>query len=330
MNIVTEVLQSQVLCHVFHYNGLVAALFLLDEEEEQPFSQIVDLLDVARQTVMRYLDCPLSAGVSNACFQLGQVHRAAEQAQSALDQSVLLNESQVLTIADVEPGSTHQLAADDMALRTFSNLIKMGKTEEAEDQVHRLLEEVRSSKASYHEYQVYLLEVLMVLIRTARDLDVDWPTQSGGSGRILETILQCREPEEAEAFLCSLCRQLAGCVRDTRVESGQKLSRAACEYLLANFGSSDVSLEKVCRHLAYQRSLFQYTVQAGNEKDFSSIPNGTAHGQGYDTTCRKRFKNGGYRIDGGHGEPSYFSYSFKKHFGISPSQARKSGKEARS
>lgn len=330
INIVAEVLQEQADCHVFHFNRQVAVLFLLQSEEEQPFSQMVTLLDAARQAVRRYLGCSLAVGVGNTCEQIAQLHHATQQAQSALDQSIVLGDGQVLTIADTEPGSATQLTADEMTLRALSNSVKLGNADEAEQQVHALLEAVRVSKASFQDYQVYLMEVLTTLIRTARDLEVDWTPRAGeGEPVALEAVLQSRDLEETESVLCSLCRAIAESVQSTRMETGRRLSQLAVEYLKANYAKSDMSLEKVCRHLhistAYfstlfkremKRTLHQYLTELRMDKAMTLL-----------TSTDLKTADIAQMV--GMSEPSYFSYSFKKHFTISPSQARRNAKEAR-
>lgn len=326
INIVSEVLESEAECQVFHFNRLVAVLFLLEGEETQPFAGIPALLDAACQTVKRYLDCDLAAGVSNPCEQLGQLHHAAEQAQSALNQSALLGKNQVLAIADMEPDSANQLAAEEIALRALSNAIKLGDTAEAEKQVHLLMEEVRRSQATYRDFQVYLMEVLTTLVRTARDMGLDWPGQ-GEEAASPEAILRCRELEEADALLSALCRRLTENVQDSRTESGRRLAQRAAEYLQEHYMSSDISLEKVCRHLhisaAYFSTLFKREMKITLHQYLTELRMGKA----MTLLTGSDLKTADIAAMVGMGEPSYFSYSFKKFFGISPSQARRNARE---
>ncbi len=329
MNIVTEILQAQLHCHVFHYNGQVAILLLLPTEEEAPFSRAVDMLDTAHLTVRHYLECATAIGVSNPCAQLGQLRQAARQAQSALDQCSLLGDNQVLTIADVEPGSAHQLAVDEMDLRALSNALKLGNTNDAEEQVHKLLGEVRLSKATFQDYQVYLLEVLATIIRTARDLEMELPASPDGMGASMEAILRSRELEETEALLCALCRALTGRIRDSRQETGRRLAQLAVEYGKENFANSDISLEKVCRHLHISAAYFSTLFKRETRKTFHQYLTELRMDKAMTLLAGSDLKTADIALMVGMGEASYFSYSFKKHFGVSPSQARKSAREAR-
>jgi two-component system response regulator YesN len=330
INIVSEVLQNQVRCHVFHFNRLVAALLMPQAEETQAFSTVVDLLEAARQTVKRYLGCALAIGVSNPCEQLGQLHHAAQQAQTALDQSALLGESQVLPIADLEPGSARALVAEETELRALSNAIKMGDAAGAEKLAYALLEEVRRTKATFQDYQVYLLEVLTTVIRVARDLDIEWPGQEQrAQAASLDAILQCKELDEAEAALCALCRSLARRVQDTRVESGKKLTRMAAEYIGLHYADGDMSLEKVSRHLHISAAYLSTLFKKETKKTVHQYLTDLRMDKALSLLIGSDMKTADIALEVGMGEASYFSYSFKKYFGVSPSQARKNAMEAK-
>ncbi len=329
MNIAEEVIKSQASCHVFHYNGLIAVLFLLSSEERQPFSQVMDVLETVRQTVRRYLDCVTAIGVSNPCSQLHQLHHAAGQAASALDQSALLEEGQVLSIADVEPGSARQLAAEEITLRALSNSIKLGNTGDAEELIRQLMEEARKSKAAFRDYQVYLLEVFLAIIRTGRDLEVEWMDIREGAGPSLESMLKSRDLEETEAMLRGLCRSLTGSIRDTRLESGRLIVREAVDYVNINFMRSDVTLEKVCRHLHISAAYFSTLFKRETKKTFHQYLTELRMDKAMTLLTGSDLKTADIAVQVGLNDSSYFSYSFKKHFGISPSQARKNPREER-
>ncbi len=327
MNIVDEVLHNTLACHVFHYNGLIAVLFLLEDEVIKPFSHVMDALHTARQTVQRFLDCMVAIGVSNPCWQLQQLHHASQQAASALDQSALMEEGQVLSIADVEPGSTSQLTADEITLRALSNSIKLCSTEDAQEIIRQLMEKARTSKAAFRDYQVFLMEVFLAIVRTGRDMEVEW--QDPKDKLSLESILQSRDLDHAENMLCALCRRLTGSIRDTRLESGKLLIQNAVDYITERFHMSDMSLEKICHHLHISTAYFSTLFKRETKKTFHQYLTELRMDKAMTLLTGSDLKTADIAMQVGLGDPSYFSYSFKKHFGISPSQARKTPREER-
>lgn len=328
-NIVSEVLEGRLSCRIFLYNGLIAALLLLKNEEEQPFAQVLDALDSARQTVKRYLDCVAAVGVSNPCGQLGQLRQAARQAQSALDQSALMGQGQLLAIADVEPGSGELLAAEEASLTALTNSIKLGDAAQAEALIQKLMDEARKSKAAFQEYQVYLLEVFLAIIRTARDLEMEWADPREDGALTVENMLRSPDLNKTEAALCSLCRRLSLSIRDSRVESSRRLAAQAAEYLKANYLSGDMSLEKACRHLHISAAYFSTLFKREMKKTFHQYLTELRMDKAMTLLTGTDMKTADIAATVGLSDPSYFSYSFKKYFGISPSQARRGIREER-
>ncbi|MFH1512511.1 MAG: response regulator, partial [Bacillota bacterium] len=142
INILNETLQDQVNCRVFQYDGLVSALFLVENCDEKEYGEIVSLLDTARLTVARYLECPLAIGVSKPCNRLESINMAASQAQSAMDFSTLFGDNTVLTITDVDLEKTEQKAIDKPNLRALTNAIKIGDIGECKHQILIILDKI--------------------------------------------------------------------------------------------------------------------------------------------------------------------------------------------
>ena len=195
--------------------------------------------------------------------------------------------------------------------------------------MHQLMEEARKSKAAFRDYQVYLLEIFLAIIRTGRDLEVEWADTGEGHVPSLENMLQSRNLEETEAMLRTLCRHLTGSIRDTRLESGKLLVREAVDYVNGNYCKSDVTLEKVCRQLHISAAYFSTLFKRETKKTFHQYLTELRMDKAMTLLAGSDLKTADIASQVGLNDPSYFSYSFKKHFGISPSQARKNPREER-
>jgi two-component system response regulator YesN len=126
-----------------------------------------------------------------------------------------------------------------------------------------------------------------------------------------------------------LCRCLTGSIRDTRLESGKHLVREAVDYVNGNFHRSDDTLEKVCRQLHISAVYFSTLFKRETKKTFHQYLTELRMDKAMTLLAGSDMKTADIAVQVGLNDPSYFSYSFKKHFGISPSQARKNPREER-
>ncbi len=103
----------------------------------------------------------------------------------------------------------------------------------------------------------------------------------------------------------------------------------AVEYLETNFASSDMSAENVCGYLHISAAYFSTLFKRETKKTLHQYLTDLRMDKALSLLVGSEMKTAQIAQAVGMGEPSYFSYSFKKYYGMSPSQARKNAKEAR-
>jgi two-component system response regulator YesN len=285
----------------------------------------VGWLDEARQTIDYYLQTKVLIGVSAPFKKLEHLVSGARQALSALDQCSIWDDQQVLCVTDLEPGSRMELVACDLALRRLSNALKLGQMDGIEAILKGLMDECRESKPTPKVYKGYLLEIFMTLMRTARDMSLDSEIDSLSGESSLEALMRCPPPDQAHAMLMALCAQFSASIQENRASSSRLLVREAAEYLEGNYADQGLTIEKLCGRLHISLSYFSVLFKKETKKTFVQYLTELRMDKAMTLLTGTEMKTVQIAQAIGIPDPSYFSYSFKKHFGISPSQARKRG-----
>jgi two-component system response regulator YesN len=323
INILNKTLGDQINCRIFQYNGLICVLFLVEDCDEKRYGEIVGLLDATRLTVARFLECSLAIGVSNPCGRLDGLSRAASEAQSAMDFSTLFGDNTVLTIADIEVEKAEQKAIEKPTARALVNAIKVGNVAECKRQIQTLLEEICQNMTTIPEYQVSVAEIYMTIVSTAGEMGFNWIAHTGGKPWSLEAVLECREIEETQDILEAMCKQLVEGIASHHVENGKRISREAIAYLREHYADQSMTLEKICNHLHISTAYFSTIFKKETKKTFHKYLTQLRMDRAMTLLAKGDLRTAQIAEMVGMGEASYFSYSFKKHFGISPSMARK-------
>lgn len=318
MNIAQEILQAHTTAHVFHYHGELAALMLLDSAEEDAFPACVDWLEEMRQTAGHYLETRVLVGVSAPVRRLEHLHSCAEQALSALDQCAILDDGSLLCVTDLEPGSQRRLAIGDLYQRRLGKALKLGDMEDVRSILEGLLGECREAKPTPAMYRAYLLEICMMLLRTARDVSVEIDLSA-----CLDQLMTCPPPEQAFRLLMEMSTRFSAQVTEDRASSSRLLARQAEEYLAANYQDPELTMEKLCGQLHISPSYFSVLFKREIKKTFVQYLTELRMDKAMSLLTSTEMKTVQIAREVGIPDPSYFSYSFKKSFGISPSQARK-------
>lgn len=322
MNIVDEVLGR---CHrrqMFHYNGMIAALIMLGAEE--PLSEALGHLEEARLTAVHYLKCALYVGVSTLCRDLAALPAAARQAVSALDQSVLSAADHVLCVSDLERGSSTDLIMDEYQLRQLSNFVKLGEKERAEGMLGQIMDRCRAGSPSPKAYQTYLMELFMAFVRIVPEMSLDRGSYDEAFDLLTRAIFRSAPPiDEAQELFARLLRRQAEEIGDSRRASGMQLSDAAMAFLRDNYARDSLSLEDLCQHLHVSPSYFSAVFKKETRKTFHQVLTQLRMEQALRLLGTTELRTAQVAAQVGLPDPSYFSYSFKKHYGFPPSQARR-------
>ena len=319
INVTREVLSGYCPAQVFHFDGMVAVLFLLPDAGEAAFMRVQEALDAVRKTVARFLDVTPSIGLGAPCVSLEGLRACARQAVSALDHSVLQGDGAILCVTDIEPGSRTEQVASEPLLRALANAIKMGNREETQRTLTALMAALQ--KPTPHNYRVYLLEIMLTLLRTARDMNAEVDIL-GENNTTLNALM--REPDviKAAAILSGLSDRLLSAIQSGRASASAGLAHQAEKYLREHFTDPDLSLDSLCRELHVSASYFSAVYKQEQRETFHQTLTRLRMDLSMQllTTTNKKTTEIAHSV--GLADPSYFSHAFKRYFGVSPLQAR--------
>jgi two-component system response regulator YesN len=161
-----------------------------------------------------------------------------------------------------------------------------------------------------------------VFVRTARDLALRAPEIERRLSELIEGFVLCPPPDQAEVELDALCCAFAAAAIETRASSSQRLSQRAIEYLREHYRQDDLTIEKLCKQLHVSASYFSALFKKETRKTFVQYLTELRMDEAAKLLVSTQLTTAQIADTVGVNDPSYFSYSFKKHFGMSPSQAR--------
>ena len=319
--IVREVLSERIACHVFNYNGRVAVLAML--RAEQSMSELLAVLDTAGAVVHDYLGATVTAGVGEPCRHLSCIPESAGQALAALNHWALFADSQVIYIRDLSPGDGAPLTMDPQALTQLSAAIRARHKPEITQRVREMMARLRGAQIPFGVFQTYMLEALTTVIQTARDMQAEISLSGGASGSLVRDFLEIRDLDEAESALIQLCESVADAIGVGRRESGMRVARQALELITRHIHEPTLSIERICEELKVSPAYFRALIRRETGQTFHQYLTGLRMNRAMELLVSTSLKTAEVALQSGLGDASYFSYSFKKHFGVSPSQVRK-------
>ena len=123
-------------------------------------------------------------------------------------------------------------------------------------------------------------------------------------------------------WLVAVCLRICGYMSQRRSSMASTLVEKTKRYISEHFANSDISVERVCEHLHISQSYFSSIFKQDTGKSFVQYLTDLRMDRAAALLRETDEKTYTIAQQVGYDEPNYFSYVFKRKFGVSPSQYR--------
>lgn len=311
--------------HTVLYNDTVALLVRL-EEEGRVYAFTEELGRLCRLAVP-LLGMTLFAGVGRPCPGPARLHQSVEGAAAAADYRVLLGAEQVFYIGDLEPNRSAWLTLDEADQRALSAAVKLGAREQVAQLVHRQVERVREARLSLPQSRMFFLEILTTLARMAQagGADVEEIFGAGFTGMV--SITDFRSLDELEEWLLGRALRLWELLGRQRTDSAWKAVEGAKNYIAGHYDDPNLSVEALCDQLHLSPAYFSTLFKRETQKSFTAYVTEVRMERAARLLRETDEKTYLIAQRTGYADPNYFSFVFKRHFGMPPSKFRAEGQD---
>ncbi|WP_168735831.1 response regulator transcription factor [Cohnella fermenti] len=324
-NILQETLEEE--GDVFLFHGAEGRIVILRKEGpasgaartgEGKAPPKLDGYDKVCRYIRKYLKLTVTIGVGGGYSGPEGIRRSYEEAREALRSKFLLGEDRVIDYASLDPGSagTSFLAESNDRL---AHALRMGDWSELELRLDGLFREIRERKLSLDLTYVSCMGWVSVALSHVTEAGHPIEDCFGehffpySDIRALETVDAVKE------WMKSLFRQAFDYVGKHKKTRSSNIAKGARQLIEEKYGDPELTVEAVAGSLfinpSYLRAVFkkaygmtasEYLIHVRMEKAKELIGGGLKHS---DIAERVGFN-----------DPGYFSKSFRKFFGLSPSE----------
>ena len=315
-------------CHFTSFLYMDNVVILADFQGENSVAALITGLNEVCKSAGRIWGGDISAGIGGLCTNLNEISRSYQEAQSARDYSAIMGEGRAIYIKDVEPDTSVQLQFGEQEERALINAIKLGGEEEITKVINEMFSHFESQLIPVAQYQVYLVELVTALLRVVRTYELNTDEVFGEEFNYFATIFS-HSPSKIRQWLIESCIRISAQVKRERLDSTKLLARNAKQYIEEHYMDPEISVEKLCTVLHVSPAYFSTVFKRETEMSFVSYLTEVRLQNALNLLNTTDDKT--YVIAGkvGYTEPNYFSYVFKKRFGVSPSKYRQSAPPVR-
>jgi len=305
----------------FFYFGDVIYILMLSEDYNM--KECTDKLDKICKRAGRIFHTEVVAGLGKVYDQLSMLQYSYEGAKNAMFYKEEEEEGQAVYIDEIEPLLDEKFVLYDQNVDLIIREIKIGDKENLEKQINDFIHKIKEIKRSIYQYQIILMGVVTEMYKLAGSYQLDGMEIFGGNLDLYSQILKIESLDGIRQWMLGTCMKIRRSIRKERTNTAQVLIQKAEDYIGVHYGDSDLSIEKICHELNVSSAYFSTIFKRETGKTFLNYLTDTRMEKAILLLDGTEEKSYVISEKIGYSEPNYFSYVFKKKYGISPSKYRK-------
>ena len=208
-------------------------------------------------------------------------------------------------------------------LTRLFKMIRLGSGKEVAQAVERYWNHIFNPQDSLQQHHVAVMELVSALYRFAagNEIELDEEQASENMGELYAR-LSDMEPENLKNWLLEISLSFREKLITARSRSTKSFVIKAMEYVQNHYSDEDISLDHVCEILGVSGSYFSTIFKKETGNSFISYLTDYRMEQAARLLIGTNEKSYIIAKQVGYGDPNYFSYVFKRKYGVSPSKYR--------
>ena len=258
-------------------------------------------------------------------WHLGEISGSYKAAVDALGYKAIVGAGSTIYINDVEPVSGGKLSFDSKDEAELIAAIKFGPREKIEEAVQAVMDKMSDAKVHFRQCQAYMLSVSSSIVQLIQqyDLDLEQLAEEGEEqGDTFAVIPRMMKKEDFAHWLLSAALRMNQAMNRERDNTMKQVIQKAKEYIMDNYQDPDLSVEKICRQLHMSPAYFSTMFKKETGQAYTAYLTQVRLDKAVELLNKTDDKTYVIAAKVGYQEQNYFSYVFKKRFGVSPTKFR--------
>lgn len=285
-------------------------------------SALVDLLSKICRDCNKFLEISVTIGLGGIYKELDRLKESYLESKDAVGYKAAVGSGMAISIGDVENIKREYLKFDERSEGELLSVLKFGTYEQIIQVTRQLTDKLENSKAHVREQQIYIISVLNSIMGFMQKYELDTSIILGKDNDYFEIISQLGTPERMQLKLADICFAVNENMNQERNNTAKNLIGKAKDYIWDNFSNSNLSVEMVCEELHISQAYFSTIFKKETGQSYVNYLTELRLNRAIELLNKTDDKTYIIASKVGYTEPNYFSYVFKKKFGMSPSKYR--------
>lgn len=305
----------------FSYLGNTVLLAQLKKEYE--ISELTDACDRFCKYARRIIGAVVTIGIGQVCENILELSQSYGTAREAVSYRGIYGASRAINMKEIVPLKTGRKTdmENDTELSDLFRMIRLGSEEDVEKAADQYLNHTSFPQKSLQQYYIDIMELISAFYRFAANHDMIADDFSEDIRTLYSRLLDM-EPDTMRKWLIDRCLSFRTTLIGVRNSSTKSFVARAKEYVQNNYSNAELSLDCICEVLGVSNSYFSTTFKKETGNSFIHYLTDYRMDRASSLLIETNEKSYMIAKKVGYTDPNYFSYVFKRRFGVSPSKYR--------
>lgn len=304
----------------FAYLGHTILITQLKNENE--VSELTDECDRFCRYTQRIIGADVTIGIGQVCRNILELSQSYSSAREAVSYRVIYGSSRAINMKEIAPQEMSRPdTAGDTDLSNLFKMIRMSSEEDIIQAVNVCLEHLSFPAKSLQQYHIAIMELVSALYRFSANNDIVLEEFSGDTKNLYSRLLEM-EPDALRTWLVDISLSFHRNLINARSRSTKSFVFKAKEYVQNHYADEELSLDNICEVLGVSNSYFSTIFKKETGNSFIGYLTDYRMERASRLLIETNEKSYIIAKNVGYADPNYFSYVFKRKFGVAPSKYR--------
>lgn len=327
MQILSENLKPSYRFSLLSFSGSadakIAGIAAIDENNSQ--TELINILGDICKEIRKTLKVPVTIGIGHSAQKLENISRSFQSALDALGYRSVVGTGSTIYINDVEPGIGGKLQFGSEEESALIQAIKFGPEEKIRETVRGIVDRMNEARVHARQQQAYILSVANCMIQLIQqyDLNMEEIFAADPLGPDPFTVIQSMlNRENFSRWLYQTALKINNALSRERDYAARQVIEKAKQYIMDNYQDPGLSVEQICRYLHMSPAYFSTMFKKATGQTYIAYLTEVRLNKAVELLNMTDEKTYVIASQVGYQEQNYFSYVFKKRFGVSPTKFR--------
>ena len=307
-------------CKEFLYLGNTVLIMEMGSEEQMV--PITDECDRFCRWAYRVMGAVVTAGIGTVCDNLFNINLSYEGAREAVSYRVLYGTQRAINIREIVPKEQATLSQlEEGRMHDLFRAIRVGNPEKIEEAVQKEIQKMHKHTVTIGQYHLAAMETVSNFYKFCANNSLDFNEIAGNVPNLYEKVPQMDE-SSLTSWMNEMARMISEELKTARNSTSHRLVTEAQLLVREKYMDASISLDVVCSILGVSNSYFSSVFKKETGKSFISYLTDYRMDIAEELILSGETKSYKVAEKVGYLDANYFSYVFKKRFGVSPSKYR--------